>query len=466
MMTQRLMVALLFACALLAGDAVAIAKAANPTAPLRVLIDVRSNHSDGAHDFATLAELAKKRGIDVLVFTEHDRYSIRLGLEPIPQIVGFAIQHPSLYVTGVDKFFSDLAAMREQHPEMIFMAGTESTPGYTWVGFPPHDLSLVDAERHIITLGEEKSEQVQALPSFDLRHANGPFSLSMSIWWVVAVIVIFVLVRKRQEAIAVLLFAGFIVFLVMWMSQEPEMDADIDFITRAKEQGLFTIWTHPGTLSGVRPGPFGIQLDTPPYSEKVFKDPTAQAFAAVYGDTDTNVVPGGLWDNYMIEYMLGIHPAPIWAVSCGDYHEEGQSDEYLGNFPMDVWAAERSPQGVLKALLAGHAVAWRAPPGKDFRVRSLYLEDAKGRRLLPGDEAVVSPDIKLHLALDGKVQLDAPVLARLIINGRVHRQVEIHADGLLHEAVHLDPGEQVVRIDIPSQPIGNMIANPFLLRVK
>jgi hypothetical protein len=86
--------------------------------------------------------------------------------------------------------------------------------------------------------------------------------------------------------------------------------------------------------------------------------------------------------------------------------------------------------------------------------------------LLPGDEAEVSSDIKLHLALDGKTKLDGPVVARLIINGRVQRQMAIQADGLLDETVHLDRGEQVVRIDIPEQAIGTMIANPFLLRVK
>ena len=41
----------------------------------RVLLDVRSNHSDGAHDMDMLAGLAKKRGIDTLVFGEHDRYT-------------------------------------------------------------------------------------------------------------------------------------------------------------------------------------------------------------------------------------------------------------------------------------------------------------------------------------------------------------------------------------------------------
>ena len=69
-------------------------------APVRVLIDVRSNHSDGEHDFNTLVELAKKRHIEALAFTEHDRYSIRFGLDPVPHILGYSQEHPSLYQTG------------------------------------------------------------------------------------------------------------------------------------------------------------------------------------------------------------------------------------------------------------------------------------------------------------------------------------------------------------------------------
>jgi len=472
-MIHRLIFTLFFACVLLAGGGEAIAEASNPAAPLRVLIDVRSNHSDGAHDFSTLVELAKKRGIDVLAFTEHDRYSIRLGLEPIPQIIGYAMQHPSLYVTGVDEFFADLATIREQHPEMVFMAGTESTPGYTWTGIPFHDLTLVNAERHIIALGAEKSEQIEALPSFDLRHAHGPFTLSMIVWWVVAGTLFIVLIRKRQEIIAVLVFVLFIVLMATWLTRE-DVDIDVDFITKAEEQGLYTIFTHPGTLSGIRPGPFGLQLDTPPYSKRTFFDPTSQAFAAVYGDTDVNTVPGGLWDSYLIEYMGGVHASPIWATSCGDFHKEAQWGEYLGNFPMDVWAEEKSPEGVLKALRAGRAVAWRAPVGRDFRVRTLYLQDdATGQRVLPGGAATISSETMLHFAVDvmphgkpdAKALLKNPMQARLIIDGRVERVLSFHLNTPVQSTILLSPGPHVVRLDIPEQSGIKMIANPFLVDV-
>jgi len=472
-MIHRLILTLFFACSLVAGGPAAIAEADNPAVPLRVLIDVRSNHSDGGHDFATLTALAQKRGIDVLAFTEHDRYSIRLGLEPIPQIVGYAMQHPSLYVTGVDKFFNDLATIREQYPEIVFMAGTESTPGYTWAGIPFYDLTLYNAERHIITLGAEKSEQIEALPSFDLRHAHGPFVLSLVIWVVVAGVLLFILLRRRQEAIAVLVFVLFAALLATWLTQD-EVDADADFITKAEKQGLYTIFTHPGTLSGIRPGPLGVQLDTPPYSERTFKDPTAQAFAAMYGDTDINTVPGGVWDNYLIEYMGGVHPAPIWATSCGDFHNEAEWGEHLGNFPMDIWAEERSPEGVLKALRAGRAVAWYAPVGRDFRVRTLYLQDdATGQRLLPGDAATISSETTLNFAVDvmqhgksdAKALLKNPMQARLIIDGRVERLLTLHLNTPLQAKLLLPQGPHVVRLDIPSLGGAKMIANPFLVDV-
>jgi len=439
-------------------------------APLRVLIDVRSDHSDGEHDFATLAAFAKKRAIDVLAFTEHDRFSIRFGLEPIPNIIGFQMQHPSLYVTGVDKFFDDLAAFRSSHPDMMFMAGTESTPGYHWTGIPFRDLTLHNPERHIIALGPERSEQVRALPSFDLRNGHGPFVLSMIFWCALVAIVLFILLRRRKRAVALLLFASFIAFLSTWLTRDM-VDGDAAFIHAAHDQGLFTVWSHPGTKSGTRPGPMGVILDTPPYSARVFREPTADGFAAFYGDTDSNAVPGGLWDGYMVDFMAGSHTKPIWAVSAGDYHGEGQSGEYLGNYPMDVWADKRTPAAVLKALHKGHMVAWRAQKSMNFRVVTLSLQDASGQTLLPGDMANVSADVAVHFMLrelpdSGRVaRANKAIRVRLIVDGEVRKTMLTKLGLPLQAALHLSQGAHVVRLDLPHQWLGSMIANPFLLHV-
>ena len=448
----------------------AVVQAGEPSPPLRMVMDVRSNHSDGAHDFATLVALAEKRGADVLAFTEHDRFSIRLGLDPIPGIVGYQMQHPSLYTTGVEAFFDDLAAMRRSHPEILLMAGTESTPGYRWRGLPFRDLTLHNPERHIIALGVEKAAQVRALPSFDLRHAHGPFVLSLAFWCLLVGSVLFVLLRRRKRAVALLLFASFLAFLATWLTR-GELDADTDFIQTAKSQGLFTVWAHPHTNSGTRPGPMGVMLDTPPYDMRVFREPTADAFAAFYGDTNTYIEPGKAWDRYLAEYMTGLHAAPIWAVSAGDYHGEGQSGEYLGNFPMDVWAESRTPAAVLAALRHGHMAAWRENRKQNYQLARLTLEDGSGKRLLPGDEARVSGDLSITMLLralpvSGRVASAARTFrVRLIVDGEVHSTMVAEIGDEMRRNLRLAPGPHVVRVDIPNQWPGAMVANPFLLHV-
>lgn len=440
----------------------------NINTPKRVLIDVRSDHSDGKHDMGMLIELAKKRGIDTLVFTEHDRYSIRFGIDPIPNILGYAMQHPSLYVTGLDYFFSDLNRQRAQHPDIQLFAGTESTPGYTWSGIPFKNLSLHNAERHLITLGIEKPEQVEGLSSYDLRHAYGDRAISLAFWCALIFILIIIFMRRRKRPIALLLMASFIAFLTSWL-MKPAIDPDEDFINTAHEQGLFVIWTHPGTLSGVREGPMGIHLDTPPYNKRVFEEPTADAFAAVYGDTDQNTVAGGLWDRYMMDYMRGYHNKPLWAVAAGDYHEEGMANEYLGNFPMDVWSDTAKPNDVLAAMRQGHMVAWGMGKKEDIAIQALYLEDANGLRLLPGDEASVRPPLYVVAALTNAVpdaKEQEAVKGEWIVDGSIVKTtlLQVNAKQVQMVPFPMTKGAHVIRLQI-KQGL-RMVANPFLVHVK
>jgi hypothetical protein len=439
----------------------------------RVLLDVRSNHSDGAHDMDMLAEMAIRRGIDTLIFSEHDRYTIRFGLDPIPQLLGISMEHPSLYQTGLEAFFIDLNRVREKYPQLHFMVATESTPGYYWDGVPFKDLSLHNAERHIIALGIEHPEQIEALPSFNLSNIRGNRMLSLTVWLVATFLLLMVFLRYRKRIVALLLLASITTLLYTWLLQK-QVDPDADFINAAREQGLFVIWAHPGTLSGVRDGPMGVRLDTPPYSRRVFEAPTADAFAAVYGDTDVNTLPGGMWDRFMMDYMLGYRSKPIWAVAAGDYHGEGQASEYLGNFPMDVWSDGEDSEAVMAALHAGHNTSWFMTKEKNLKMAALFLEDQSGKRLLPGDQQVVERQVKLHAALSEWVLAGGSSASGIqslrgewIVDGRVAANIVLFLDGTVSVTpLELMPGPHVVRLRIPGQQGVRMEANPFLLRVK
>ena len=439
----------------------------------RVLLDVRSNHSDGAHDMDMLAGLAMKRGIDTLVFGEHDRYTIRFGLDPLPQLIGISMEHPSLYETGLEAFFADLNRVREKYPQLHFMAATESTPGYYWDGVPFKDLSLHNAERHLIALGIENPEQIEALPSYNLSNIKGNFMLSLTIWLLTIFLLLMVFLRYRKRTVFLLLVVSVIAFLCTWLLQK-KVDPDADFINAAREQGMFVIWAHPGTLSGVREGPMDVRLDTPPYSQRVFEAPTADAFAAVYGDTDDNTLPGGMWDRFMMDYMLGYRLKPIWAVAAGDYHGEGQASEYLGNFPMDVWADGEDSEAVMAALRAGRNTSWFMTKEKNLKMAALFLEDQNGKRLLPGDKQVVERQVKLHAALAEWIPEGGSSASGIqslrgewIVDGRVVASIVLSIDSTVSvTALELMPGPHVVRLRIPGQQGVRMEANPFLLSVK
>ncbi len=441
--------------------------------PLRVLIDVRSNHSDGAHDFNTLIELAKKRHIDALAFTEHDRFTIRFGLEPVPSIFKYSQEHPSLHQTGLAQFFSDLNAAQQQS-NLTLMAGTESTAGYHWQGIPFKNLSLHNAERHLITLGITDQKQIEALPSYTLKHARGDKELALTFWFVFIFMLIIILLRKRKRGIALLLAGSFIAFMSTWL-MKPTTNADEDFINTAHEQGLFVIWAHPGTLSGIREGPMGVHLDTPPYNKHIFDLP-ADAFAAVYGDTDQNTVPGGMWDMFMMGYMKGYIGKPMWAVAAGDYHEEGQAAEFLGNFPMDVWAKSSQAKDILDALKHGHMVAWHMGQHQNISVQTLYLayQDmaSKQRKYMQvGDEAAINADVELVIGLKELGQVTTTPLSltgNWIVDGNIVATVglDTQTPQLMATKLHLSKGRHVIRFQIPSQQGIRLETNPFLVQVR
>jgi hypothetical protein len=434
----------------------------------RLLLDVRSTHSDGEFDMDTLAKMSEARDIDVLAITDHDRKGIRLGLAPLPNILGWTIDKRSLYTTGLAPFFADLARARARYPQMILLAGTESAPGYAWSGVPFINLTLHNAERALLTIGEERPAQITALPSFDLSHVQGSVTLGLIFWATLAAAALLWLLRRRRRGLALavaLSAAGFA--LTWWMRTSP--DADAACIRAARQQGLLVIWAHPGTHSGVRQGPMGVRLDTPPYPEVVFRPPLADAFAGIYGDSDHLSEPGGRWDAELTAYLLGAQPRPVWVVSAGDFHAQGEANEYLGNFPMDVWTAAGTPAAVLEAMHRGRMVAWGLPRDRNLRFVSLSCQDASGRKLLPGDEASVGSDVSVQglVAERPAAKLGSRMTwpVQIIVDGRVAATPVLTVGQPFSWPLSLAPGGHAVRLRLWQGAV-RMLSNPFLLRVR
>jgi len=440
--------------------------------PMRVVIDVRSEHSDGKHSFSALRDMAMARGIKALAFTEHDRTAVRYGIDPVASILGYTYERPSLYTTGVDHFIKDLETFREENPQMLFLAGTESTPGYYWTGMPLQgDFVLHDSDKHIITLGIENAKQVEALPSYHLTHMHSSFKISVVFWCVTIFLLMIFLLYRRQRSIALLVFASFVAFMATWLMQmRSEVNPDQDFLTTAKEQHLFTIWTHPGTHSGARTEALGVKVKTNPYSDEVFNGPYADAFTALYGDTDLNTKVGGPWDRYLIKYLRGEKKRPLWAVSAGDFHYQGGFDTFLGDYPMDVWVREQTPAGVLMALQGGHNANWKQMDGQNIAFRTLAVADADGHVALPGESLHGSGPYFLVASaywMKGSSKKSASLISQIVADGMLldSPAMAIGRSKVMVWKLSLGLGDHVVRFRIPDQHNIRMEANPFFIRV-
>ena len=95
-----------------------------------------------------------------------------------------------------------------------------------------------------------------------------------------------------------------------------------------------------------------------------------------------------------------------------------------------------------------------------------------GKRLLPGDEAKVTSQVTVHIAIDemrpdrqaGGVPA-TPLLTEVIMDGRVAVRLRLQPGMPQQEVLQLAPGPHIIRLRIPDQAGVRMVANPFLVQV-
>ena len=182
-----------------------------------------------------------------------------------------------------------------------------------------------------------------------------------------------------------------------------------------------------------------------------------------------------LFRSYMMDYLAGYIGKPIWAVAAGDYHKEGQSGEFLGNFPMDVWAKSAKEDDILAALKQGRMTAWQMGKQHNLSLNTLSLlytnpETQTTETMFTGDTAVVAANVTLIASLQEMDNTKQPIQlkAQWIVDGQIVGHVLLSSDMQVAQSypLHLSAGRHVIRLQIPAQQGIRMEANPFLVHVR
>jgi hypothetical protein len=458
------------------------------------LIDLRSTYSDGAYDPEALVEMAANRGIRAVFLNDHDRMVMEYGLPPFRNLLKKRVELNSINKIGAEQYLHAIAGVRQRHPDVILVPGSESTPFYYWTGsLFSGNLTANDHERRILTIGLEKAADYETLPVLH-NGVSGthfrkliPALVAFGLCFLIASSLLF---RRGlwRYAGAVLALLSAALFLNTLLARPSPFDPYHGkqgvapyqlFIDDVHRKGGLTFWNYPETRSGVRKlGP--IEVRTLPYPEMLIDAANYTGFAALYGDTRAVIDPGNVWDMVLGEYCAGLRFRPVWGIATADFHKEGESGQKLGDFQTVLWLKERSPQAAVEALRNGKMYAVRGSfPGiarlDEFSVSAAVPEAFP--RSISGDELTLerNPRVRIRLS-DGaganhsaRTPKGGPaetreVQVRLIRSGRV---IQIFKAPLPLAIDYTDPfampGEKVYyRLDMTGY--GTLISNPIFVK--
>jgi len=396
------------------------------------LIDTRTTFSDGDKSLEELVKLAKERGFYVLFVNDHDRMVMEYGLYPFRNIFRKRVEKVSILKIGANKYIEEINKVSQEYPEMIIIAGVESSPFYYWTGSPLNkNLTAHNWEKHLLVMELETPEDYKNLP---ILHSNLSTRYlerllpGTSIFLIPIILGIVVMKWKgpyRLAGIAVIILS----FLAI-MNYHPFKSSLFDpyhgdqgilpyqeLIDYVNERGGMTFWNHPETRSGIRKlNP--INLHTPPYPDHLLRSQNYTGFAALYGDNITITEPGREWDTTLQEYCRGKRKRPAWGISAGDYHSE--KGDPLGTYATVFLIKNKTKKEILDALKRGRMYACRRSLDSRISLDEFSVGDpATGLKGTMGEEVLCKDDplVKLRIsAQDGKKH---NIRVRIVRNGQL-----------------------------------------------
>jgi len=130
--------------------------------------DVKSRFSTGCSSVQELMAQAEARGLDGLLFGDHDRKSIQYGIPYAERILRIKMDSPSLLDNGAATYLSEINQNDKTDDTLVLVPGVESAPFYYWTG-NPLDKNLVahNWDKHLLIIDLPNSRDYEELPTLN-----------------------------------------------------------------------------------------------------------------------------------------------------------------------------------------------------------------------------------------------------------------------------------------------------------
>jgi len=412
---------------------------AAPWIPLTGVVHVHSSEfSSGAHTLDELVKLARDRGVDVIVLTDHDRISMSYGLPPFPHLFSITRSRKSVLKEGIRKYLARVDAVDAAHPEIILVPGLESAPFYYWTGsLRSGELVSHNWRKHIHVIGLTDPRVIDNLPILDNGFSTENVRVLLPRFLIYLGFLLISVVLIAWKGIFRTVGKGLLILSVLGaFDAQPFRSSPYDpyhgdqgvapyqrLIDYVGEHGGMTFWAHPEAHYGDREKAFRkkivgiplptVRMHTGQHPLDLVRTHGYTGFEALYGDTIHATDPGKEWDRVLLQYCEGKRKNPPWGICGLDFHRQGQnawSDFRRGQTIFLV--KEKSRKAVLEALRKGRMYSVYQGDANRFRLDDFSMATADRSSRAYAGETVENGEGSLTLHLAAHLEGEGPPPAR------------------------------------------------------
>jgi hypothetical protein len=389
---------------------------------------------------------------------------VEYGLWPLRGLLRIGVNLPSVRRFGTAAYLEEIRAVRQRHPDLLWIPGVEAMPHYYWTGsLSDGNLTLHDTQKNLLLVGLDSPLRMAA------AGGGAPAPWRPAVLWPLVLVApalwlwskervvegrsrlfrITTRRRYRREATALALFAGLLLtnnLLLARCANDPYSsdpgDAKVQrFIDKVRDAGGLSYWSLPeatddhqyrmadlaaqggplrtvGRLLGWYGG--SVTVQTKPYLATLEKTTGYTGFGALYEDTVRATRPGGEWDRLLLAYLDGRRREPVWGLGELAYHDDGANRKRFGDIQTVVLADSRSVPSVLSALRAGASYARRRQADWCLTMDAFSVRGS-GEEAISGQTASVDPGgrVTVRLSVSASDGRSRPVAVKVIRSGRL-----------------------------------------------
>lgn len=382
------------------------------------IINVNSEISNGIYPIEKIAEIAQKRGIKVVIFTDHFLERFEYGLPPFRKLIKKSIRMKCITSYGIKRYMGEIEKASASFPDMVLIPGCKVRTLYYWTGSPLKNLTLHNIQKKFLIVGLS-TDALKKLPvignrglEYDQYHGD--------------------------------------------MGYSPYQDV----INYTIDNGGLIFWVLPGAEAEEKIG--RVTVSMPSYPEGLLETYNYTGFGIIYEGMKTIGIPGGIWDRVLMEYVNGKREKPVWAIGEIDYHYEGEAGGKRIEDVQTVFLLENLDRSsVIDALRNGKIYALRRT--KDS---FLSLDEFSIGGGLMGDEVTLSSAPVLKIKISAFPPDSQRVVVKVIRCGEVIKILDLIAPlDIRFKDEYFKKGKMsYYRLEIRGERSNLILTNPIFVR--